>query len=953
MSFSNTLKPVVDVPVWEWMRAAPSAVSSISNVDVFNAVDGRNRFSFAKIAGSVGIYKYDTQTDSWNTASGYFANAAFDNVAGLNWSAYYRREDGIFGTLISATSNTVNCAAADGKITIGSVIRIMTGKGAGQERLIVSASLPIIVENFSANSIAQTTSANNTIIDVTKRWKVNQYANYQLKSISGTGQGYFHTILWNNNTTICFADFRMPIYNPFNSIGNNGNDANASWNTGGTARQSTFTIEYSTLTMDKPWDIIPDGTSRFVIKTGGVWAAGGNAGGSYYTLQYLDLATNQWYMKRSMAGQLWRARFGDVYMCPLDMYSGSYNSASCPTYYATGAMDSFVSTNNFSTRSVIVYGGTGSMVPNQYAWYRFRQAHGPDSVILSNDSSSFTMTRDFEFTSSLGDTFAIVPDYDKAWYSGNGQAMILQYSTENDSAYPCPRYDWGIVNNGCMFLTNNPRVCIPIANLSHSGQIASFTSSIPHTFKDGDVISVRGALGADASLWNVSGVIFTGSNFSLALSTSVLAVPQFPQFGTYPMSGTPSGASASFSQSGNSNPVGGVSQINDASKNWATNEHIGKLCTIWETNNTNNGATAASSYQILQIMANTNTCLQFSASWTVNPLNQLVNQTGSDSWGYNIIDTAAFGAARLKGTGSMFFSGSTSGSQQYIFAVSGTTGTHPSQIQPMTMVTGSNIAPNTLIRGLDLFSNPATMSISIGPSGSNSNPAIYTCSFDSMSGVGIFTGVASTTWTDNTKVWPAGYWLGFIRQTVAGTRGTDNTSQGTIITSTNRTFTDNNSATWDTSSVYSIFPIQVSGNGTGFLWAAKSTLPNNAGKYIYRFNGNSTGQSYAYNITTNQWEFLTPNGGINVDPFGLGTSYAYDGDHKIYIQKDITGRIYAFDTDTHRMTMVGTIPNPATVAVGGNKMFVCQTEEGVKYLYVLRQSDVIFMRMLIPPSDNL
>jgi len=71
MSVKVNLKPKVDLPVWEWLRPLPVATNNAPNMLTFAGQSGR--YIYYLSGGTNGIFRYDTQSDSWGqiTSSAY------------------------------------------------------------------------------------------------------------------------------------------------------------------------------------------------------------------------------------------------------------------------------------------------------------------------------------------------------------------------------------------------------------------------------------------------------------------------------------------------------------------------------------------------------------------------------------------------------------------------------------------------------------------------------------------------------------------------------------------------------------------------------------------------------------------------------------------------------------------------------------------------------------------
>lgn len=117
------------------------------------------------------------------------------------------------------------------------------------------------------------------------------------------------------------------------------------------------------------------------------------------------------------------------------------------------------------------------------------------------------------------------------------------------------------------------------------------------------------------------------------------------------------------------------------------------------------------------------------------------------------------------------------------------------------------------------------------------------------------------------------------------------------------------------------------------------------GKYIFSLRGGSTNYMQLYDITTNTWDIL--NQMPNAEIFTTGTMTAYDGDNRIYIQRDATSRIFYYDFTDNNVYSFSQNPFGMSTATLGNKMSIIKTEDGLKFLYLPRHSGTEFWRVLL------
>jgi len=297
MSITSNLKKVVDLPVWEWTRFAPVAPSAglscscTADNNVINETNGR--FIYYLI-NATNFWRYDTISDS------YMQLATPPNAPLTASTMRFAGALGFHNRVLSATSNTLRTGLPTGKSAIGFKIRIVSGTGAGQERIITDVSDPIIAD-FGNATAGSTTS----LTDASKNWygsaasandpvtnafslgiaNVNGWAGYVIRMIPfGTGPNQVRRILYNTNQIITIGDINVNTYEPF---------SNTSWVA--PAAGSLYQIESSIVTVDTPWDVVPDQTSRFIIRSGAILLLSGASAAPFHTMQYYCVLADMWY----------------------------------------------------------------------------------------------------------------------------------------------------------------------------------------------------------------------------------------------------------------------------------------------------------------------------------------------------------------------------------------------------------------------------------------------------------------------------------------------------------------------------------------------------------------------------------------------------------------------------------------------------------------------------------
>lgn len=297
MTLTNTLKKQVDLPVWEWTRFAPVAptaglsCSCTADNSVINENNGR--FIYYLI-NATNFWRYDTVADSYmQLASPLTAPVTASTMRFAGALGYH-------GRVLSATSTTIRSGLPTGKSAIGFKIRIVSGTGAGQERIITDVSEPVVAD-FGVATAGATTS----LTDGAKNWygstasadtglsgsytgstvNVDGWAGYVLRTIPfGTGPNQVRRILYNTNQVITIGDVNINAYEPFSNT-----------QMVAPAAGSLYQIESSTITVDTAWDTTPDQTSRFIIRSGAIILTSGAAATPFHTMQYYCVLADMWY----------------------------------------------------------------------------------------------------------------------------------------------------------------------------------------------------------------------------------------------------------------------------------------------------------------------------------------------------------------------------------------------------------------------------------------------------------------------------------------------------------------------------------------------------------------------------------------------------------------------------------------------------------------------------------
>lgn len=126
------------------------------------------------------------------------------------------------------------------------------------------------------------------------------------------------------------------------------------------------------------------------------------------------------------------------------------------------------------------------------------------------------------------------------------------------------------------------------------------------------------------------------------------------------------------------------------------------------------------------------------------------------------------------------------------------------------------------------------------------------------------------------------------------------------------------------------------------------TIVRQPGRYIYSLRGAGSSTLDVYDIAESKWINDLPYA-MKQETFATGSS-AVDLGGYIYIQKDITGRIYRFDVAKNVLKPFVQSPIPSGAAVVGDKIFMTTYVEGatrVNYLYALGSTRSELTRWLV------
>lgn len=969
MAVTVNLKPKVDLPVWEWCRPLPVASTAVSCT--CHSPDKRYIYYIVSNA----LYRYDTISDSWNQLANVLTTPA------TVIAAEYSTSHGHYGGVISGSLNTLEIAALQGNVFVGKKIKIIAGKGVGQERTITAVSHPVIKDRGVVTGASSSNITDASTGVMLKQWRINQWKDYQVRVLHGGGaNNIVRSILVNNYNILTFADpvfaSTTPWWSPTLPASTNA--------TAGT--QTLYQIESNIVTVDSNWDIIPDASSQFVIMSDGIWLISSSASTPFYFIQYYDVAADMWFSK-SANGNIFPAALGT------DVAIEVIQDSTTPLLSGTVT----------SATSALLTDTSQNLIPGTYTNYELRilsgVAIGETRTLLSNTSSTFIPIRPLDIVPESGATYEVHRDVGKIYIIGNGSSGILQYDIDSDFTYTGKRFDWGVARAAAATLLSADAVPIAISsivrttggisvldptptaagtgylvgqiltittggtggtarilavdanggvtqvaletsgsgyttgtgrattvaptggsgctlNITTIAEIATVTTAMAHPFRIGDAVTIAGAAQA----------AYNGNQTIISQGTSA---PTTATTFAYVVAGSPT-TPATFTN------TQAVTTLFDISKNWITNEHVGKLVVVTTAASPTPGGT------IRRITANTSNSLTF-ATLGVAPTNSTSR--------YIIISDKAFGTD--ESIGSVLGASTYSGRGRSGVATSGTTTSLTDSSKNWPINYWSNTTPsgasNTgrkvrITKGtgagteMVIASNTATTLNFTAQSFTPDQTSVYVI----LDSYGVVTTGGTTTLTDNTQNWGTNIWSG---KRVRITGGTGAGSEAVINSNTQTTLTIATSITTDTTSTYAILAPNSKGAGIDMFDITGSTDTSLNSKYIYMFRGGATNEITRYNIITEEVDNIT------YFPFTetltTGSMYIYDNGDRIYFQKDATGRVMYYDLVKNTVENSSTIPYGMSTAIIGSRMEITETEDGLKYLYINRHSAQEWWRVLL------
>lgn len=939
MALTNNLKPILDQPVWEWARFAPSATTALSGL--CTSEDGDNRYMYY-LVGAI-FYRYDTVTDTYLQ----LASPITAPITAL--SLRYSKYSGNRGRVLSQISPTKLQIPyiGGGSMLAGDNFLIRYGAGAGQERTISSIDPEVIHDSGLCTSATVT-----ALTDTTKKWKPNQWVGYNCRITYSTGVQLQRTILYNTVDTVWFSDTNYQPYEPFDNF-------NLSVSPSSTAgSQSSFLITSQNINFASPLTVPTDSTSKFIIQTGTIWLLSSAAASPFFTWQMYDVANDVWMLKTANANLFPTAIGTDFAIERTGALGGAYQSGTATSGTVRTLTDSSKSmvVDDYVNYQIRITGGTGM---------------GQRQRIISNGTNYFEVAKKWTTNPDATSTYTVVADTDTIFFSGNGNSSMFKYSVEADLWSQGNIYDYGVTNNVTVQRNGTLPFGISSGTRNTGGITAVVINAAGSGYKIGDVLTVSGGGGTNGKVY-VETISSTGQILSVSLmrcgsgysittgaattgGTGTLATVNISTVGIVCIATTSTfhqfkiGDSVTIKGATDSaynttvtiigvdgttatapstfefvtTAAGGITAtasnstaiVVNAAANWDVNELVGKTIGI---------ATAglAGAYQFRRIASNTAT--------TITVTNGITTPTTGTSR-YIITEAEAIGRDVQFPIANQSAAGAATGG-------STTTLVDSSRNWDPGCWTGNKVrivAGTGLGAEITITANTAT---TLTYATQTFTPD-STTRYQIMATFGIATSGSTTTIVDTTKNWKVNQWAG---KRVRITGGANQGSELTVASNTANTLTFSATTVMDASTQYTILGIPPRSTGMGLVFA----YGNSNGKYVWNFRGGVTTNFDRYDITTDTWQygnFISPQSEL----LTLGSMYAYDGADRVYINVNVTNRVCYFDVATREVVNSGTIPYGHSTAILGNRMEIIDTSDGLKFLYLMRESGQEMWRTLI------
>lgn len=953
MPVTNNVLKGIDLPFFELVNQAPTATAATAGMTT--AEDGSQRYIYYLTTGNV-FYRYDTQYDTWHQLANFIGTV----TTGV--SMRYTKRRGTHGKVISATSTSVTIGGLRGPTLDGYTMSIEYGTGAGQERALTYASEAI----YDAGVITGTTTS--TLVDATKKWKVNQWAGYTVGITFGTDVTEYRRILYNDTTTLYIADTNLQSHEPWNNqIFLAAAPYAVPVTTGGS--QAHYQISAQVFNVSS-WTTTPDATSYANVQAGGLYVVTSSASAPFFLAYYYDVAADRWQQKTVPQSLIAAALGTDFTIERTAKLGGNLAFGNAATSLSTTAklVDNAknLGFDRYANHRLAITSGTGS---------------GQNRRIHAHNANSFFVQPPFDTAPDNTSLYEIWPDWDMIYMTGGAAASLYAYSPEKDFWMQGNWFDFGIANvlsarmlgwqpiavtsatrvaagvtsiasaptaGGSGYVLGDILTCsvggtgaqvivtgiaasgvVTALELVHSGTLTGFTVSSGNATTGGTgtgcTINITGV--------GVTAVVTTATNhwFKTGDTITFNGATEAAWNTSYTILGVPGITSFCVTGSFTANPAAQFAlgtttlAIVDSVKNWTVNEHVGRLLHICVA-----GATPTS--QVRWITGN--------GANVVN-VGLAITAAGAGTSRYMIYDAKVFGVDEQSRANNR---------RNFGFATSGNTTTLidttkdwvPEQWKGYNVKIESGTGYGTRIAIANNSNN------TLNTAGWGFTPDTTT-KYEIADAWGLNTAATLNTITDTSKNWVVNFWAGKRVRVTAGTLFGTTTAEVASTASAATTVTAA-IGTPATDSAYAILSTPARGAGIElqFLFGLSDTTRK--GRYIVSPRGGGSNTFDIYDIPTGKFIF-----GYFVSPqnegFTTGSSYAYDGVDTLFFARSTTGtviRILGYDVNKNRFSNAAFT---STVVQGtahiGNFLEIVQTSDGAKYIYSLINTGTIMSRALM------
>lgn len=949
MAYNNGSLKIHDTPLFvptTQLRANTSALATFSQ-----SIEKGQRYIYYTVGGL--FYRYDAVND----VSVKLATPMIAPVTGT--SLAYSDEHGYYGNTLSAGASTITIAGLNGKILEGLEIEIISGAGAGQIRTITSAAKPSILDT----GVVTGTSGALSFTDSTKRWRINEWIGYQVRLVFNTGQSQVRKVLYNNEATITLQDAN---YQQLDSWNNTQYSSLAPYalpvSTPGS--QANYQIESCVLTVNSAWGVQPDSSSTFVIKGGGVFMLSSVATSPFCSFQYYDVLSDVWTVKTPLGGLLTAALNTDYSITLLDK-SKTFATGTATAGSARGLTDSglALTEDRYANFELRITGGTGA---------------GQKARIVGNSATSFEIEKPWTVQPDTSSTYAVYGNSNIVYLTGNAASSMYQYLIDADQWVTGQAIDYGQVRNisaqfagqeafgitsgarntgGITALNSTPTAggtgyaVGDIFNITTGGTVGKgrveavsaggvvtsvslYSAGLTYTTGSGkattNVTGTGTGLTVDITTVGTVGRITLATNHNLLVGESVtfagcndaawngaFTILATDSLTTFDVIATAAGSMVASN-------IQSTTLIVDSTKNWAVNEHAGKIIKL-------EVAGTSQTTQLRRIVSNTATTI------TVATIVAGVNGMSR----YAIMQPEAFGRDRMYDADTETSDGyATGGTSTTLVDSSKTWFTNQWASFRIRIIAGTGVGNEFAIT-----SNTATTLTYSAPGFTPDTTTKYMI----MSTFGIATSGTTTTLVDTTKNWIVNKFAG---KRIVLTAGTSQRVEATIASNTANTitFTAAIGVAPDTTTCYTVLSIQARSTATNAIWINNQSNASEAGNFLMSIRGGGLTTIDFYDITRDLWD-LTTFYSSQDETFNIGSSYAYDGEDTVYLVTSTSSDfIYVLAFDVTSRSCVGAMQSPFiqgnTVHIG-NFASIVESSDGGVFLFIALCTSRLMYKCLI------